>query len=111
MLVPLYSIHKETGPETRDLHVPHGISIAKLGLTSVVHDCAIPRVAEFWDWSRCPRRLSLSLIQAAFVWWASCLKISQGGSAPQIIMTQPQRHPVPLFLLRLLLGCCIVAGK
>lgn len=86
MLVPLDSIHKETGPETRDLHVPHGISIAKLGLTSVVHDCAIPRVAESWGWSRCPRRLSLSLIQAAFVWWASCLKIPPVGAPREVVL-------------------------
>lgn len=86
MLVPLDSIHKETGPETRDLHVPHGISIAKLGLTSVVHDCAIPRVAESWGWSRCPRMLSLFLIQAVFVWWASCLKIPPVGAPREVVL-------------------------
>lgn len=44
LLVPLDSTHKETGPETRDLHIPHGIAIGKLGLTAVLYECAIPRV-------------------------------------------------------------------
>lgn len=48
LLVPLDSIHRETGPETRDLHIPQGIAVSmaigKLGLTSVLCECAIPRV-------------------------------------------------------------------